>query len=354
MAKKPTITTITSANNNVSTLNSNFSALRNAFDNFLSRDGETPNTMTADLDMNSNDLLNGKDINAQRLYIANELVNSIGNLANWAGDWATTTAYEAYDIVYYATENKLYRALEDHTSGTFATDLAADKWEVYVGNGLIDQTAVAITGGTITGITDLAIEDGGTGASTEGDARTNLGLAIGTDVQAQDASLQDIADITFVEGDTLYHDGTDIVDLPIGTAGQVLKVNSGSTAPEWGSPAESFVIAASDETTDLTTGTAKVTFRMPYAFTVTDVRASVTTAPVGSTIIVDINESGTSILSTKLTIDASEKTSETAATAAVISDTALADDAEITIDIDQIGSSTAGTGLKVTIIGNRA
>lgn len=114
---------------------------------------------------------------------------------------------------------------------------------------------------------------------------------------------------------------------------------------------ESLAIAASDETSDLTVGTSKVTFRMPYAFTLTAVRASVKTAPTGSTIIVDINEGGTTILSTKLTIDASETTSTTAATPAVISDTALADDAEITIDIDQIGSSTAGVGLKVVLIG---
>jgi len=113
-------------------------------------------------------------------------------------------------------------------------------------------------------------------------------------------------------------------------------------------------IACSDETTALTTGTAKATFRMPFAMTLTEVRANVNTAPAGSTIIVDINESGTTILSTKLTIDSGEKTSTTAATAAVISDTALADDAEITIDIDQVGSSTAGKGLKVWLIGKRA
>lgn len=121
-----------------------------------------------------------------------------------------------------------------------------------------------------------------------------------------------------------------------------------------GSVTESMIIPVSDETTALTTGTAKITFRMPYAFTLSAVRASVTTAPTGATITVDINEGGTSILSTKLTIDAAEKTSTTAATAAVISDTALADDAEITIDIDQVGSTIAGAGLKVTLIGVQA
>ena len=116
---------------------------------------------------------------------------------------------------------------------------------------------------------------------------------------------------------------------------------------------EVLIIPVSDESTDLTTGTAKITFRMPYAFHLTAVRSSVNTAPTGSTLIVDINEGGTTILSTKLSIDASEKTSVTAATAAVISDADLADDAEITIDIDQIGSTVAGKGLKVTLIGYR-
>lgn len=118
-------------------------------------------------------------------------------------------------------------------------------------------------------------------------------------------------------------------------------------------PTESIIIACSDETTALTAGTAKVTFRMPYAFTLTAVRASVTTAPTGSVLTVDINENGTSILSTKLTIDATEKTSTTAATPPVISDSALADDAEITIDIDAVGGTIAGAGLKVVLIGSR-
>jgi hypothetical protein len=114
---------------------------------------------------------------------------------------------------------------------------------------------------------------------------------------------------------------------------------------------QALVVACSDETTALTTGVAKVTFRMPYAMTLTGVKASVTTAPTGAVLTVDINEGGTTILSTKLTIDATEKTSTTAATPAVISDSALAADAEITIDIDTVGSTVAGAGLKVTLLG---
>lgn len=118
---------------------------------------------------------------------------------------------------------------------------------------------------------------------------------------------------------------------------------------------ETIIIACSDETTALTTGTAKVTFRMPFALTLTTVRASLTSA--GSTsglTTVDINESGTTILSTKLSIDYGEKTSTTAETPAVISDTALADDSEITIDIDAVTGGADETGLKVYLIGYRA
>lgn len=113
----------------------------------------------------------------------------------------------------------------------------------------------------------------------------------------------------------------------------------------------SILAAVSDETTVLEAGTSKLTFRMPHAMTAVSVRASLTTAQAsGNILTIDINQSGVSILSTKLTIDNTEKSSFSATIPAVVSTTSLADDSEITIDIDQIGDGTAA-GLKVYLTG---
>lgn len=116
---------------------------------------------------------------------------------------------------------------------------------------------------------------------------------------------------------------------------------------------EAIIIAASDETTALTTGTGKATFRMPYAMTLTGIRGSLTTAqPSGAVLTVDVKQGGTTILSTLLTFDNTEKTTTTATTPPVISTTALTEDAEIRIDVTQIGGSGAA-GLKIALLGTR-
>lgn len=145
------------------------------------------------------------------------------------------------------------------------------------------------------------------------------------------------------------------VAVPAATAnGQRLEAASGETSGlKFAFDPVVLAVSVSDETTAITTGTAKVTFRMPFAMTVTAVRASLATASSSGNPTFDINEGGTSILgANKLSIDANEKTSTTAATATSISDSALADDAEITIDIDTAG--TGAKGAKVYIIGTRA
>ena len=61
--------------------------------------------------------------------------------------------------------------------GTGATTAATARTNLGLGTiATQNANAVAITGGTVSGITDLAIADGGTGASDAATARTNLGL----------------------------------------------------------------------------------------------------------------------------------------------------------------------------------
>lgn len=116
---------------------------------------------------------------------------------------------------------------------------------------------------------------------------------------------------------------------------------------------EVIMVAVGDETTAITVGVAKISFRMPYAFTLTSVKASLNVASSSGIPTVDINEAGATVLTTKLTIDATELTSVTAATPAVIGGAgpALAADALMTIDIDVAG--TGAKGLKVYLIGNQ-
>jgi hypothetical protein len=106
-----------------------------------------------------------------------------------------------------------------------------------------------------------------------------------------------------------------------------------------------------DETTAITTGTGKLTFYFPAAWTVTGVYAALTAQSTSGNPTFDINEAGTSILgANKLSIDANEDTSATAATGTSVSDASIAANAKMTIDID-----TAGTGAKgpeICITGN--
>ena len=117
------------------------------------------------------------------------------------------------------------------------------------------------------------------------------------------------------------------------------------------------VIACSDEETAIDATGQKISFRMPYAMTLNAGTAGITgslvTAGTGANLFtVDINESGSTILSTKLTFDATETTTTTAATPVVISDTALAADSIITIDVDQLDSGGVAAGLKISLIGS--
>jgi hypothetical protein len=129
------------------------------------------------------------------------------------------------------------------TSGTYAslsglptlgTLSSQDASSVVVSGGTISGVTfisgnVTISGGTISGITDLALLDGGTGASTASDARTNLGLAIGSDVQPYSAVLSGIA-TQFDEPDEIVYASASGVVAGTPFTSFARSIVSGSTA----------------------------------------------------------------------------------------------------------------------------
>lgn len=230
--------------------------------------------------------------------------------AEWAGPQASP-----WDVV-----NAALRALDAGTCRFLVEDR-----DLTAPPGSCSDGACYLVSATATGAWD---DEDGKLAVAIGANASNGWMFITVAVEGVDLYIRD-------ENITIQYNGSGWVTLPSGV------------------PIESFIVACSDETTVLTTGTAKITLRMPYPFTVTAVYASLTAAQTsGSVFTVDINEAGTSILSTKLTIDNGEDDSDTATTPAVISDGSLAHRAKMTFDIDQVGNGTA-KGLKVTMVGYR-
>lgn len=169
---KLTLTDITTSFLSKEAINSNNTLIEQAIENTLSRDGTTPNEMGADLDMDSNDIinvnsltvdsitLNGVDITslttAADAAAASEAAASASESAaaaseaaaaaaaaaailaaedvpDWKGDWLTSTVYDVGDLV--KESGNVYICLVDHTSSTFATDLSNTYWELFVPKG---------------------------------------------------------------------------------------------------------------------------------------------------------------------------------------------------------------------------
>jgi hypothetical protein len=134
MAKKPTISTISSGYASNTQLNNNFSALRTGFDNTLSLDGSTPNAMNADFDMNSNDILNANEINTSSLRLNGVLVS--------AGEVDVTSSIMSSDVFTGNGSTTVYTL-------SFAPFIK-DNTQIYIDGVYQNKITYATSGNTLT------------------------------------------------------------------------------------------------------------------------------------------------------------------------------------------------------------
>jgi hypothetical protein len=147
---------------------------------------------------------NDIDLGASGAEFKDLYIDGTANIDSLVADTADINAGTIDNTVIGATTP----AAGTFTNLTVSTGSTIDFTGATVSNGGT-FTTVTISGGSITGITDLAIADGGTGASTASAARTNLGVAIGTNVQAYDAGLQSISGLTTTADQMIYTTSSD-------------------------------------------------------------------------------------------------------------------------------------------------
>lgn len=234
-------------------------------------------------------------------------------------------------------------------------------WQFTIGGATGPAGATGATGAT--GSTGAAGSNGTNGAGYGGTSTTSFSIGTGSKAFTTQAGLAYVVGsrvrassaaaptVDYMEGVVTGYASTTL------TATIDRAVGSG-THTDWNlsiagdvGPVE-FGVAVSDETTALTTGTAKLTFYIQQAFTLVSIWAGLSAQSTSGAVTIDVKKNGTTIFSTKITIDANEDTSLTAAAAyALTGTTTFAKGDKVTVNID--GAGTAAAGLKLFFEGVR-
>jgi len=129
MAKLTTsdLTTLTNETSAVATMNANNALIETAMENTLSRDGTTPNTMSADIDLNGNDLLNIGTLVLQGGDTLNSFVDTANTAATNAENSATASESSANAAASSATAAAAsYDSFDDRYLGAKSSDPSTD------------------------------------------------------------------------------------------------------------------------------------------------------------------------------------------------------------------------------------
>ena len=124
MAKGPIISDVADTPQNAAAINTNLHNLSDSFDNTISRDGSTPNQMEADIDLNSNDLLNIKDVNAANLIIAGTNLNDKVDEAATSATNAATSEANASTSEANASSSAAASLVSENNAATSETNAA--------------------------------------------------------------------------------------------------------------------------------------------------------------------------------------------------------------------------------------
>ena len=157
----------------------------------------------------SGNVINAADLDGEFDAIEAAFVETTGHTHDGSADNGApiTVVGPAQDYVGGASD------FSPKTDSTYDLGKTAVRWA----NGYLDNlnTATATVSGvltvdlsTVSSTGDLAVADGGTGSSTAAGARTNLGLVIGTDVQAWDTNLDQIAALAVTDGNIIVGNGS--------------------------------------------------------------------------------------------------------------------------------------------------